>query len=282
MSIGPPDKSVSSPPPEPAEPVGPPPGSEPEAAEARSERVPSRDGYVGVPRSATRIPQIIGAVLIALGVSIVGVIFLSIIDPSVADADLEQPDGIKLAVQAFAVLGFASAAIGMTMIVNPGGLGDALRRLGLGGGGRRLLSTLGFALLFYVVGASLLAALLSPQQEDIAENLGADQDAALLVTVIAGILIIAGAAIGEEIFFRGMLFGGLRQIMPLWPAAAISGVLFGLPHLPQGDAAVVAQLSLFGAVLAWAYDRCGSLWVPIGMHAANNSLAFYLLVTDRI
>lgn len=246
------------------------------------QRLSSRDGYVGILPSAVRVGELIAAVLWALGVSIVGAVLLSIADPSVTDPDLTQPDGIKLSVQAFAVLGFVSAAVGMTMIGNRERIGPALRRLGLGPGGRRLLTTLGIAVLAYIFLAGLVAALLQPEQEDIAENLGADEDAALLVTILAGVLIIAGAAIGEELFFRGLLFGGLRQMLPLWPAAAISGILFGLPHLPQGDLAVGLQLSIFGAVLAWAYERCGSLWVPIAMHGLNNALAFYFLVTDKI
>ena len=210
------------------------------------------------------MPQIIGAVFWALGVSVIGVILLSLFDPSVTDPDLEQPDGIALALQAFAALGFISAAIGMTMIANGGGFGGALQRLGLLARARRPFGTIGLALLMYVGVVAVIAVFLQPQQDDIAENLGADKEATTLVIVVAGFLIIAGAAIGEELFFRGLLFGGLRQMLPLWPAALISGVLFGLPHLPQGDLAVGLQLALFGAILAWTYERSGSLWVPIG------------------
>lgn len=252
----------------------------PEARGAEpSDRVPAREGYVGVPRSRIRVPELIGAVLWAIGVSVIGLIVLSLFDSSITDPDAEQSDGVALAIQAFAALGFISAAIGMSMIANRGGLRDGLRRLGLFGRGRRVLGSFGLALLFYVIGVALIAALLDPQQEDIAENLGADEDAAALVIVAAGVLIIGGAAIGEELFFRGLLFGGLRQLLPLWPSLLISGVLFGLPHLPQGDLAVALQLSLFGAILAWAYERSGTLWLPIGMHALNNTIAFYVLVT---
>lgn len=233
----------------------------------------------GVAASAVRAPGLVGAVLWAVGVSVLGVALLSAIDPSVADPGLEQPDGIALAIQAFAVLGFVSAAIGVTMIANRGGPSDAIGRLGLLARARRPWGTLGLSLLLYLVVVGLVAALLDPQQEDIAENLGAEKGAPAAVIVAAGLLIIAGAAIGEELFFRGLLFGGLRQRLSLWPALLISGLIFGLPHLPQGDPAVVLQLSLFGVILAWAYERSGSLWVPIAFHAMNNSIAFYVLVS---
>lgn len=239
----------------------------------------SSERRAGVPVSAVRVAGLIGAVLWAVGVSLIGLTVLSAFDPSVTDPDLEQPDGSALTIQAFAALGFISAAIGVTMIANRGGFRDAMARLGLFARARRPLGTLGLSLLLYIAVVALIAGLLDPQQEDIAENLGADEDAPATIIVLAGILIIAGASIGEELFFRGLLFGGLRQMLPLWPAALISGAVFGLPHLPQGDLAVVLQLSLFGAILAWAYERSGSLWVPIAMHALNNSIAFYLLVS---
>ena len=271
-----PNDSQPPPPAPPPVPSQPPPGR-PDVMPAAGAHANPR-GYAGIPDTAVRVPQIIGAVFWAIGVSVIGVILLSLFDPSVTDPDLEQPDGIALALQAFAALGFISAAIGMTMIANRGGFRDGLRRLGLLTRARRPLGTIGLALLMYIGVVALIAVFLQPQQDDIAENLGADKDATAAVIVAAGFLIIAGAAIGEELFFRGLLFGGLRQMLPLWPAALISGVLFGLPHLPQGDLAVGLQLALFGAILAWSYERSGSLWVPIGMHALNNTLAFYVLV----
>lgn len=271
-----------NPPPPPEPPHGPSPAGDGPGPEGEPGRVPTRPGYLGIPISGISGIAIVGGVFWMLGVAIVGQILLGAIDSTALDPEADQPDGIALGTQAFAVLGFISAAIGVTMIANGGGFADALRRLGAIGGARRFGSTFGLALLIYIVAAAVMAAVLQPEQEDIAENLGADGDAAVVVTALAGVLIIAGAAIGEELFFRGMLFGGLRQRLPLWPAAVIAGVLFGLPHLPQGDLAVVAQLSMFGVVLAWAYERSGTLWVPIALHALNNSAAFYLLVTDKI
>jgi membrane protease YdiL (CAAX protease family) len=262
--------------------VSAPPDSE-RPAEESSDRLPAAGGRAGVPRSAVRIPEILGAVLVALGVSVVGFLLVGAIDPSVLDADSnEQSEGGALATQAFTVLGFVVAAVGMTVIANRNGTLDALRRLGLRRFGSEIWPTIGFAVLIYLAAAVAIASTLQPEQENLAENLGADQDATVLVTVLAGVLIIGGAAIGEELFFRGLLFGGLRQLIPLWPAAVVSGVLFGLPHLPQGDLAVALQLSVFGVVLAWAYERSGTLWAPILLHALNNSAAFYLLVTDAI
>ena len=42
------------------------------------------------------------------------------------------------------------------------------------------------------------------------------------------------------------------------------------------------QLSVFGVILAWLYERSGTLWAPIIAHTINNTIAFVLLVTDVI
>lgn len=253
--------------------------SETAAESGSGGRLPSKRRYAGIPRSAVGIGELFGGVLVAIGASVVGVILISILDPSFTDANADQQsDGAALGLQAFAVLGFVLAPFAMTMLANRGGIGDAARRLGLGGPIRRPLSTIAIAIASYLVLAGLIAGLLEPNQEDIAETLGADENATVLIKIAAGLLIIGGAAIGEELFFRGLLFGGLRQRLPLWPAAVVSGVLFGLPHLPQGDLAVVLQLSVFGVILAWAYERSGALWAPIALHALNNTLAFLVLI----
>jgi membrane protease YdiL (CAAX protease family) len=247
-----------------------------------SDRLPAGESYVGIPRSAIGIPGVIAAILVALGISVIGVIIVAAVDPSIGDADADQSDWGMIALQASLAGGFLLAAIGATAIANEAGVRDAFGRLGLRRFGPNVIPWMFAAVGIYFLASIVIAITLTPEQEDIAENLGADQDAALIVTIIAGILIVPVTAIAEEVFFRGLIFGGFRQRMGLWPAALLSGVLFGAGHLTAGDAAVALQLSVFGVVLAWVYERTGVLWVPIILHGLNNSLAFYLLVTDKI
>jgi membrane protease YdiL (CAAX protease family) len=42
---------------------------------------------------------------------------------------------------------------------------------------------------------------------------------------------------------------------------------------------VVLQLAVFGVILAWLYERTGSLWPTIAVHALNNALAFAILTS---
>jgi membrane protease YdiL (CAAX protease family) len=242
-----------------------------------SDRLPSRNGYAGVSRSAVRWLEIMGGILTVIGISVFGVIVVGILDPSIADGD-DPSDAAQLGIQAFLEMGFITAAIGASMLANKHGLVDGLRRLGLRWPGSRIFSTILIAVVAYAVIAITVTAILEPQQDDIAESLGADENSALMVTILAGILIVPAAAIAEELFFRGLVFGGMRQTLPLWPAALASGVVFGSLHLTAGDVGVALQLSLFGAILAWTYERSGTLWTPIVLHGVNNAIAFTILI----
>jgi membrane protease YdiL (CAAX protease family) len=90
---------------------------------------------------------------------------------------------------------------------------------------------------------------------------------ALLVTSVA-------APITEEVFFRGMLYRYLRQAWPVWAAASVSAVIFGLLHFFP----VLLPVFIFwGILLALVYERTGSLTNAILLHAAGNALATVLV-----
>ncbi len=98
-------------------------------------------------------------------------------------------------------------------------------------------------------------------------------------SIAQGILVVGLAPISEELFFRGFLFGGLRGRLSFWPAALISGVFFGLIHLLGGTLAVIPPLAAFGVLLAWLYERTGSIGPPILMHALQNAIAFTITIS---
>ena len=248
-----------------------------------SDRLPAEGRNRGIPRSVLRIADVWIGALIAIGIVIVGSVIVAIADPTLADANPNNDsEGGLLATQAFLSVGLIGTALIYTARSNHGDIADAARRLGLRSFGVWIVLPTLAAIGIYLVSAGILASILSPEQEDVAENLGAGSDSAILITVLAGILIVPGAAVSEELFFRGFIFGGLRQSMSLWPAAIISGVVFGGLHLVTGNVAVALQLSLFGVILAGLYERTGVLWAPMFVHGLNNAVAFTLLVTDTI
>jgi len=83
------------------------------------------------------------------------------------------------------------------------------------------------------------------------------------------------APLGEEAFFRGYLYTALRARKGVMVAVGCSALIFALCHLSPITAA--CMIFLMGMALATAYERTGSLWVPILMHSVNNTLSFLLL-----
>ena len=79
------------------------------------------------------------------------------------------------------------------------------------------------------------------------------------------------AGIVEETLWRGFLFWYLGHVMPLWTAAIISAVGFGLAHSYQG-LANIPRVAMIGAVFSGLYLLTGSLWLPIILHAAVDLL----------
>jgi membrane protease YdiL (CAAX protease family) len=71
----------------------------------------------------------------------------------------------------------------------------------------------------------------------------------------------------EEFVFRGFLFNALLRYMPVWIAATISGLLFGISH---GSTSAFLPLAASGIVLAYVYYRSGSLTASMISHALFN------------
>jgi len=86
------------------------------------------------------------------------------------------------------------------------------------------------------------------------------------------------APIFEELAFRGVLFAALRSRMGFAPAALVSSIVFGLQH--PYDLAGVLVVTWIGFVLAWLYERTGSLIACMVAHAVYNlsSLAITLVL----
>ena len=142
---------------------------------------------------------------------------------------------------------------------------EALRRLGL-----RSFRSSAFKWMAAGIGAYLFFAFLystligQPHQKDIAKGFGA--------VPIQVLLIVVAAPVSEEVCFRGMLFGGLRERLPRIGAALISALIFGGLHALTGISAV-PPLIAFGFVLALLYEKTGSIVPGILLHMLNNSVA---------
>lgn len=141
-----------------------------------------------------------------------------------------------------------------------------------------------FAFAMMTVGAILIAC---GWQTWIQDSLGAKpQEAVTLVreTSDVGLLVamavtaIIFAPITEELIFRGYLYPVVKKFTDRWFASIFSGVLFGVIHF---NVMALPMLALMGVILAVIYERSGSLWVPIGCHAAFNATSVGSMLITR-
>jgi membrane protease YdiL (CAAX protease family) len=94
-----------------------------------------------------------------------------------------------------------------------------------------------------------------------------------LVLLLLAIAVVGLAPLCEELFFRALIFRGLRGFWTLTPSLLASGLLFGLFHFNLG---VVLPFTLIGVVFAWSNEESGSIYTSIAAHGAVNALSFVL------
>jgi membrane protease YdiL (CAAX protease family) len=112
----------------------------------------------------------------------------------------------------------------------------------------------------------------TPSNDEALDGLGVDRSTAAMIG--AAFLVSVVAPVGEEFFFRGFFYGALRNWRGPWPAAVLTGLVFGIVHFSSSNAAFLAPLAFFGFGLCVLYERTGSLYPCMALHCANNSVAF--------
>ena len=97
--------------------------------------------------------------------------------------------------------------------------------------------------------------------------------------LVLRIFVVAGAvAIGplfEELLFRGLVQTTIRSFLSeagdrVWPAIVLSSALFVTMHQ---DRSHWPALFVLGLCMGYAYEKSGSLWRPIFIHAIFNATA---------
>ena len=93
----------------------------------------------------------------------------------------------------------------------------------------------------------------------------------LWLSVLSTVLL---APITEEIIFRACVYGRLRRGMPVLAAGIISAFTFGLAH---GVVIAVFYATLLGLILAYVYEKFGTILAPMLLHIGFNSANYILL-----
>ncbi len=93
-------------------------------------------------------------------------------------------------------------------------------------------------------------------------------------------MVVIVAPLAEEIIFRGYFYGVIRRFGGRIPALLISSLLFAAihAHLPS-----IPGLFILAITLCLLYERTGSLWASMTLHASFNAstIAALLLWPDR-
>ncbi|HAS11261.1 MAG TPA: hypothetical protein DCS55_12215 [Acidimicrobiaceae bacterium] len=106
-----------------------------------------------------------------------------------------------------------------------------------------------------------------------AEDLLADFNGILLVLMGVGVVLVAPVV--EELFFRGLLLGTLRERWGTLAAVIGSSLFFGATHFQPLQ---FAGLTAAGLVFAAAVVKTGRLGTAIAVHVGFNATTFTALV----
>ena len=183
-----------------------------------------------------------------------------------------------------------------------------------GGAGAKITWTLGGTVValglcpLVLEGTAILVRYILPEHEfkphSVVEALRDEtQPLDIMIALWLGAVVVA--PIAEEFFFRGILqtylVGLLHRVAGTepagdtpadtasnggqpkpgggcrWIALGLTSAAFGLAHFPQPHA--IPALMLLAFIFGYAYERTGSLWLPVVMHAAFN---FRTLIWDAL
>jgi membrane protease YdiL (CAAX protease family) len=117
-----------------------------------------------------------------------------------------------------------------------------------------------------------------PAENQSTQILEDNPNPALLVGGILLMFLVVGPA--EELLFRGVIQGRLRERLPAWSAIAIASVVFGSIHLfalgggggAAGMATTIAVLSTVAVALGGVYEYTGNVVVAALTHGLYNSI----------
>jgi CAAX protease family protein len=184
---------------------------------------------------------------------------------------LNSPSLFLLSVSSESLMAFVAVGLAMSS------LGASRQQLGLGRPFR--LEDVGVGVL---AGAALIVAgdvvgsvqqhFFGPHPQPTVQIIMSHHGLVSFALDFVSVALVAG--ICEELMFRGVMFTALAQRMPIWIAAVLSGVAFGIAH---ADPWSLAALTVVGVGLALLYSRTRSIWPNMVAHTTFNAFSLVLI-----
>lgn len=132
-------------------------------------------------------------------------------------------------------------------------------------------------LILYVLlamGALALLKLIPGVNADQAQELDVGSVYGISKMMVFVVLVIITPFV-EELLFRGIIYGGLRtRGLPVWAAALIISVLFGLAH---GQLNVAVDVFCLSLIACYTRELTGSIWAGVVLHMIKNFIAFTIV-----
>ena len=218
---------------------------------------------------------VIAAVAFVCGLILLGLVF-ALAAPVDSDANLAPLAFAGILVCTELMLGASVLAIAARRGVTLAQIGFSVPRRWITGP-IALLGTYGVILTYHLAVAALRSTGFPTDWLAPDSTLPIDSTMSPMVLVVFAVGACVAAPLGEELMFRGLLFRAMRGTWRFLPAAVVSGLLFAALHVESG---VFIPFALSGVILAWAYEQSRSLWIPIGVHATNNAIAFSVIFME--
>jgi len=173
--------------------------------------------------------------------------------------------GVAFGAFALGYLSYTDRGVGFVRARTP-----TLRDLGWSVGGL-------LALFAGLVALSVLFSALGIQSaSNTVEQLGEQNPTIFLLLVPLSFLFIGP---GEELLYRGVVQGRLREAFGPWIAIGVASFVFAAVHVfslqGQGKVVYIAILLVLSPILGLAYERTENLVVPSLIHGAFNAIQFY-------
>jgi uncharacterized protein len=230
---------------------------------------PSRSPVTDWPAWTAPLALVGGLALALIGSLIVDIPALAL---GVHLSSSHTPPGLIIADTVVQDIGFVLVAV---YCAHLGGRVVRGWQLGLrhpGVGWKRAALMIGALLLAFLVLSAVWSAAVNPSKEKLLEQLGSNEGTALLV--LSALLTCVVAPVCEEFLFRGYMFTALRNWCGTFPAAVITGLVFGGVHAGSAPGLDLLPLAALGFGLCLLYRYTGSLYPSIIAHSLNNSAAF--------
>ncbi|MEX0923831.1 MAG: CPBP family intramembrane glutamic endopeptidase [Rhodovibrionaceae bacterium] len=91
-----------------------------------------------------------------------------------------------------------------------------------------------------------------------------------IFSAIVMLILVAGLApLVEELLFRGLVYRWISERYGMWIALFFSALIFSCLH---GIPALIPPLFVVGCLLAWLYEKSGSIWPCVAMHGVFNAM----------